>query len=287
MSNLNRFVTVQDGVYETALCEMQKGRKQSHWMWFVFPQVKGLGMSYESQYYGIDSLYEARQYLEYDELGNRLREITREVIRHSENGIEYVMGGSDVDALKFRSSMTLFDIVSPNECFERALNTFFNGEQDPKTLAIVREEQSYLFSPSAFIRYNVGNYQDKGFFESGSSEYYDIPRERLLPTLVDLCMKGECMRDMVKHYLFHRDFSPVRLSGVESTIESHCFELISSIASRGDQNQLKELAPIKGWRDKISDVDTAAETFDWILVLLRKRFEPQLKELSSASLVRQ
>ena len=142
MNNLKRFEDAQNGPwgYDTALQEMRQGRKQSHWIWYIFPQIKGLGRSYDAQLYSIDSLYEARQYLQHEVLGKRLREITHEVLKHDGNGIEYIMGGSGIDVLKFRSSMTLFDVVSPDDCFNQALETFFDGKRDAKTLAIIQDE---------------------------------------------------------------------------------------------------------------------------------------------------
>ena len=122
MANLNRFLQAQDDfdTYRQALQEMKAGRKNTHWMWFIFPQLKGLGRSYNSNYYGIESLKEAEEYLADSVLGKRLREITSAVLSHKGEDMEAVLGGR-TDAMKFRSSMTLFDAVCPGDIFAEAL----------------------------------------------------------------------------------------------------------------------------------------------------------------------
>ena len=289
MYNLNRFVDAQDGPmgYETAIEEIRKGRKQSHWIWYIFPQIKGLGQSYDSRYYGIDSLYEARQYMEYEQLGSRLREITCEVLKHQIDGIEYIMGGSDIDVIKFRSSMTLFDVVCPGERFKEALDTFFNGERDEKTLAIIQSEREYLYSDSAFLRHHIP-YMDKGFFETGSYESHEIPDGKRLPTLVDLFLKGEQIKDMLHHYLYHRDFSAYRVSGVESTLEYYCRSLLIDLYKLGDEKQRHMMVQnFKGWEDRISDVETAAETLDWILGTTTDSAPTLLEEYAKMSVIKE
>ena len=138
MSNdsLERFLDGQRFGYETALAEMKQGRKRNHWIWYVFPQVKGLGHSPNAQYYGIRDLEEARAYLLHPVLGPRIKEITSEVLKHSDCDIETIKG-SRIDAVKFRSSMTLFDMASPDDIFAKALDLFFEGKADGKTLAIL------------------------------------------------------------------------------------------------------------------------------------------------------
>ena len=137
MSNLNRFLQAQDdfGTYNRALQEMKDGRKTTHWMWFIFPQIKRLGHSYNSSYYGIESLKEAEDYLADPVLGKRLREITSAVLSHKGEDILVVMGGR-TDAKKFRSSMTLFDAVCPGEVFAEAIDSFFSGNRDSQTLEL-------------------------------------------------------------------------------------------------------------------------------------------------------
>jgi uncharacterized protein (DUF1810 family) len=131
---LDRFVDAQGGgTYERALAELRRGRKTSHWMWFVFPQVAGLGFSATAQRYSISSLEEARAYLRHPVLGPRLRECAA-VVAASESGTaEAVFGG--IDAMKLKSSMTLFQRADPSEpAFRAVLDRFFGGAADQETL---------------------------------------------------------------------------------------------------------------------------------------------------------
>lgn len=130
---LSRFVEAQDPVYERVLSELRRGRKQSHWMWFVFPQLRGLGHSEMAAHYGISSREEARAYLNHPVLGRRLRECTSLV-----NLVERPTAGEifgDPDDLKFRSSMTLFAAAAADPgVFEDALRKYFDSQGDPVTL---------------------------------------------------------------------------------------------------------------------------------------------------------
>lgn len=131
---LDRFVQAQDsgGTYARALAELQAGRKTSHWMWFVFPQLAGLGSSAMAQAYAIGSLAEARDYLAHAVLGPRLLACTEAVLRHPDQSAEQMLGG--VDALKLRSSMTLFARADPAQpAFTSVLEQFYGGERDPAT----------------------------------------------------------------------------------------------------------------------------------------------------------
>lgn len=136
MDDLQRFLDGQRYGYETALKEMIAGEKRNHWIWYVFPQIKGLGHSPQSQIYGIKNLDEARAYLAHPILGPRLREITGVVLTHNDKDIRSIMG-SGIDAMKFKSSMTLFDVVSPNDIFGKALEVFYEGERDKRTLSMI------------------------------------------------------------------------------------------------------------------------------------------------------
>lgn len=132
--DLDRFVTAQRPVHALALAELQRGRKESHWMWFVFPQIAGLGRSATAQRYAIADAREARAYLAHPLLGTRLREATRVVLAHRGRDATAIFG--TVDAIKFRSSMTLFEAVAADpKPFDEALEAFFGGERDPETLA--------------------------------------------------------------------------------------------------------------------------------------------------------
>ena len=137
MEELERFLDGQRFGYETALAEMVKGGKMNHWIWYIFPQIKGLGHSPNAQFYGVRDLDEARAYLAHPILGKRLREITNAVLTHKDKDIYEIMGSS-IDALKFRSSMTLFDLVSPDDIFAEAINAFYSGQRDNITLGQVK-----------------------------------------------------------------------------------------------------------------------------------------------------
>ena len=133
--HIERFIKAQnaDNTYQRALEEMQRGHKTSHWIWFIFPQLKGLGHSRYSQYYGLADADETRTFLANSCLNKRLREITCTLLTHKDKNIEQLMG-SYVDALKLKSSMTLFDAISPNDIFSEVLKTFYNGEKDHNTI---------------------------------------------------------------------------------------------------------------------------------------------------------
>jgi uncharacterized protein (DUF1810 family) len=132
--DLERFVEAQAPVYGTALAELRAGRKRSHWMWFVFPQIEGLGRSPVSRRYALRSLEEARAYLGHPVLGPRLTECTEAVLSHAGARTAQGIFGSP-DDLKFHSSMTLFHRAAPEEAlFRQALEAFFAGEEDEETL---------------------------------------------------------------------------------------------------------------------------------------------------------
>lgn len=139
MDNLQRFLDGQRFGYDTALKEMKAGEKRNHWIWYIFPQIKGLGHSPNSQFYGIADLVEAEAYLAHPILGARFREITQEVLNHASKSIQAIMG-APIDAMKFKSSMTLFDAASPNDIFAQALNTFFDGKKDGRTINLLTKQ---------------------------------------------------------------------------------------------------------------------------------------------------
>lgn len=131
--NLHRFLNAQDEDYEFALEELRHGRKESHWIWYIFPQVAGLGSSSMAQSFAIRSGEEAVAYLDHATLGQRLRECCEALLPHRESPIEEIMGYPD--DLKLRSSMTLFATVSPNDLlFRRILDAFFAGQEDERTI---------------------------------------------------------------------------------------------------------------------------------------------------------
>jgi uncharacterized protein (DUF1810 family) len=135
---LERFRSAQDagGTYERALAELRAGRKRSHWMWFVFPQLEGLGRSETSRRYAIGSLEEAREYLADAVLGARLRESAGALLEHGDASAEEILG--PVDALKLRSSMTLFELAGGEEAvFAEVLERFCAGARDEATLRLL------------------------------------------------------------------------------------------------------------------------------------------------------
>lgn len=133
--DLQRFVAAQAGVFDRALGELRDGRKRSHWMWFVFPQLKGLGRSPTAELYGIGSLDEATAYLEHPVLGPRLEAAVEAVQASGATSLRALFGAPD--DLKFRSSMTLFSVAAPDGPYQAALDRWCGGEADPQTLALL------------------------------------------------------------------------------------------------------------------------------------------------------
>jgi uncharacterized protein (DUF1810 family) len=133
--DLERFVEAQKPVYPTVIAELRRRRKQSHWMWFIFPQVAGLGLSAMSQRYAIASREEAKAYLAHDILGPRLIECTGLVLAVKDRTINAILGSPD--DVKFRSSMTLFAATSDQAIFDQALARYFADGRDPATLEIL------------------------------------------------------------------------------------------------------------------------------------------------------
>lgn len=122
--DLGRFLLAQEREYPIALHEIQSGRKQSHWIWYIFPQQKGLGRSYNSEYYGLDGLDEAKAYLQHPILSKRLREICQALLGNKGKDIRHIMG-SNIDAVKLKSSMQIFNLASPDDIFKEVLATFY------------------------------------------------------------------------------------------------------------------------------------------------------------------
>ena len=130
--NLNRFITAQEGIFENILAELSKGQKRTHWMWFIFPQIEGLGYSETSRYYSIKSPDEAREYLNHPVLGARLLKCCEILLGTKGKTASEIFGPPD--DLKFKSSMTLFACVAePDSVFARVLEKYFDGKRDNKT----------------------------------------------------------------------------------------------------------------------------------------------------------
>ena len=137
--DLQRFVDAQERVYDGVLEELRRGQKVGHWMWFVFPQIAGLGRSATSRYYAIASLGEARAYLEHPVLGPRLRDCATIIAATRGRDATEILGG--IDAIKLRSSMTLFHRVAPDEpSFRAVLERFFDGRPDEATDALLSHD---------------------------------------------------------------------------------------------------------------------------------------------------
>lgn len=136
--NLNRFVEAQDGIYERALAELKRSRKRSHWMWFIFPQLDGLGRSSTAKFFAIKTADEAQAYLDHPVLGTRLIECSKVLLQSQGLSASDIFGFPD--DLKLRSSMTLFASISePDSVFNRVLGQYFEGQPDPQTLALLKQ----------------------------------------------------------------------------------------------------------------------------------------------------
>ncbi|MCL2637662.1 MAG: DUF1810 domain-containing protein [Oscillospiraceae bacterium] len=132
---LSRFIDAQSQIYEQALQEIKSGKKRGHWMWFIFPQINGLGVSSTANFYGIKNYEEAKAYIEDDVLSTRLFEISNTLLSLKGNDASIIFGYPD--DLKLKSCMTLFSMVSCNPVFQLVLEKFYKGEKDKKTIDIL------------------------------------------------------------------------------------------------------------------------------------------------------
>ena len=136
LNNLIRFLDAQKNDYAIALSEIKKSKKQSHWMWYIFPQIQGLGLSGTSKLYAIKNIQEAEEFLNHPVLGSRLIEICITLLNLETNDAHKIFGSPD--DMKLRSSMTLFSFFkNADPVFQKVLDKFFDGEKDPKTLQIL------------------------------------------------------------------------------------------------------------------------------------------------------
>lgn len=135
MHDLNRFISAQERSYDAALREIKAGHKRTHWMWYIFPQIAGLGFSSTAQFYAISSMQEAKDYYAHPVLGKRLVEISEALLALDTSDAGAVMGYPD--DLKLRSSMTLFFEATGDAVFQRVLDKFYSGKPDSKTLSIL------------------------------------------------------------------------------------------------------------------------------------------------------
>ncbi len=140
-TDINRFLEAQDVAYffgyKQALKEVKYGQKFSHWIWYIFPQLRCLGRSNRADYYGIADKHEAETYLAHPILGARLREITEALLEHKDKTALFIFG--DIDAIKVRSCMTMFDFLSPNDIFGEVLDIFYQNERCELTLQVMRQ----------------------------------------------------------------------------------------------------------------------------------------------------
>jgi uncharacterized protein (DUF1810 family) len=133
---LKRFIDAQEAAYEIACAEIKKGKKQSHWMWYIFPQIQGLGMSSVSKHYAIKDIAEAKQYLKHEVLGQRLISVSEELLKAKASDAYSIFGSPD--DLKLKSSMTLFGQADDTiPVFNQVLEKFFNGDKDQRTLELL------------------------------------------------------------------------------------------------------------------------------------------------------
>ena len=138
MYNLNRFIEAQKRNYNQALSEIKTGKKLTHWIWYIFPQIKGLGMSNISMYYSVDGLDEAKEYLNNDYLKNNLLEITKALLELDNNNPTEVLGYPD--DLKVKSCMTLFHYAEPSiDLFKEVIDKYYKGEFDANTINIIKK----------------------------------------------------------------------------------------------------------------------------------------------------
>ena len=138
-NSLDRFINAQINTYEKALAEIKNGKKRTHWMWFIFPQLQELGTSSISRHYGISGYEEAKAYLEHPVLSERLYEICGALLEHKDKSTLEIFG--DIDEMKLKSSMTLFALVSENyTIFDEVLRLYFDGEMDELTVKLIHDQ---------------------------------------------------------------------------------------------------------------------------------------------------
>ncbi len=138
-NKLQRFIEAQESSYEIALAEIRKGKKVNHWMWYIFPQIHGLGYSETSKFFAINRTTEAEEYLQHPILGSRLIQISNALLQQETNDAHKIFGSPDDSKLK--SSMTLFSSLGHHPVFDLVLKKFFNGVKDSKTLRIMEKQQ--------------------------------------------------------------------------------------------------------------------------------------------------
>lgn len=256
--DLERFIKAQDthGIYEEAIKELEEGEKQSHWMWFVFPQMRGLGRYEMAQKYGISSAYEVYAYLNHPELRDRLYKAVN-VLNDNNYGckIDKILG--DVDAMKLKSSLTLFDAIEPDSDFDRGLRFFFDEERDEQTLKMIGKDLRIL-DEDVWDVYKA-EFVERAFFDNHCHEARNLSTESRIATFLDLCKRGHKVITMTWHYLLaHNDlFDEYRTTNTEAALTSVGFhfliglmEWLSDELDHSPMTQLKALFPLSSFRYK-------------------------------------
>lgn len=203
--DLERFVRAQDdgGVYSIALQEIKRGFKQGHWMWYVFPQIKGLGHSITSEYYGIGSIEEAKEYLSHPVLGARLREITQVVLASEAKSMEVLFGFPDV--LKLKSCMTLFDLIAPDNLFAKVLEKYYGNQRCEKTLFRIGIRDAKMKSRSKLSRLEVSDDFRIKLTDYGNVEVEMEPLVKAVYILFLRHPEGIVFKSLVDHRIELRD----------------------------------------------------------------------------------
>ena len=225
--DLDRFIKAQDayGSYEIAIKELENGEKVSHWIWYVFPQMRGLGHSEMSKRFGISSLYEAYAYMNHEELRKRLYNAVSTLNEHNYGrDIENVLG--DEDAMKLKSCLTLFDTIEPGGEFDRVLRYFFDEERDDKTLQLIADDQRIL-DEDVWKNFGV-RYPERAFFDNGCYEAKSMEPQERYATFMDLVRRGYSVVTLTWQYLIHHNdlFDSYRTANTESTLLSMGFSLL-------------------------------------------------------------
>jgi len=239
---LQRFIEAQDNAnsYETALQEVIDGSKNTHWIWYVFPQMRGLGHSSMAEEYGISSLLEAKAYFEDTVLHRRLIEITEALYRHNGHlSPTDIFGG--LDAMKVRSCMTLFDIISPHSIFNDVLRDCYDGERCGSTIRMTRQE---LEKYSDHYPMNVFHINGKSLLEIGSYEAGKTGEDVAIATLFDIRSRGYSIIDMVRGYLYETDLTDYRTGGIESTLAIYLKQIALEAYGATDNSEVRRV--IKG-----------------------------------------
>jgi len=274
--NLDRFVEAQDrfGDFETAKQELSDGEKQSHWIWYIFPQIKGLGHSPMAQDYAIDSLFEACAYLQHPVLGARLYEISELLMDYNEGrDITHVMG-SRIDAVKLKSSMTLFELAAPDCIFSRILDHFYKGERDTLTLQLLGDEPEWLMGKSAFYLNGLRQPTERAFLEGIDTGEYGT--DQLLATNLDLILRGNSMLKLcMNHLVEHNDiFGTYRPHDIEIQLSAFIHTLFDVVLGDcGNELSDTEALSIKRYYEQLDNSDfeyclEVAELFDEIVKFL-------------------